>query len=179
MKSLIKTSRYLSKLLRHNPEDLKMDKKGYVLTTDILDKLNITLEELKYIVDNNDKKRFSFNEDLSKIRASQGHSLNVDVELERLNTKHFLDRKIEFLYHGTVERNLESISNSGLKKMKRNHVHLSIDEKTASKVGKRYGDDLIILKINWKSLIMEQNIYISKNGVYLTDDVDVKHIINI
>lgn len=171
-------SKYLSKLLRHDPEDLYMDKNGYVTVTDVLNKLNIDINELKNIVDNNNKKRFSFNDDLTKIRANQGHSIkNINVELEKLDTKHFINNNIEYLYHGTVKKNIDSILSSGLKCMNRNHVHLSIDKETATNVGKRHGKDLVILKINWKSLINEQPIYISKNGVYLTDNIDPKHIL--
>ena len=97
MNDLMRKSRYMSKLLRHDPEDLKIDSSGYVLVSDLLSKIDATIDDLNYIIDNNDKKRFSFNSDKTKIRASQGHSKGVDVNIDM----RVADR-IDILYHGTA-----------------------------------------------------------------------------
>ena len=116
MKDILqKKSRKLSYLLRHDPEDLKIDKNGYVLVTDLLKKLNISLQDLEEIVSDNDKKRFAFNKLKNMLRASQGHSIKVDVELKT-------ERPPRFLYHGTTYENYEKIMKSGLDKMRRLHV---------------------------------------------------------
>ena len=93
--TLQKKSREMSYLLRHEPEDLKMDKNGYVLVTDLLKKLNISLQDLEEIISENDKKRFSFNNSKDMVRASQGHSIEVDVQLKAT-------RPPRTLYHGTM-----------------------------------------------------------------------------
>jgi putative RNA 2'-phosphotransferase len=129
-KELIKTSRYISKLLRHNPEDLQMDSNGWININDLLNKINISLEELNIIVETNDKKRFRYNEDKSKIRANQGHSINVDVQLDVKEPPHKL-------YHGTAYRNKESILKNGIVKMKRQNVHLSQDNRYSIKCSKK------------------------------------------
>jgi putative RNA 2'-phosphotransferase len=131
-KILQKNSRKLSYLLRHDSEDLNMDKNGYILVTDLLKKLNITQQDLEEIVSENDKKRFSFDISGLKLRASQGHSIKVDVELK-------VSRPPRILYHGTSEESYNKIIKSGgLNKMNRLHVHLTDNEKIAHSVGKRY-----------------------------------------
>jgi len=165
-----KLSRKISYLLRHNPEDLKMDKNGWVITEELLQKLNITLEELKIIVNTNNKKRFSFNSNNSKIRANQGHSIDVDVELKKIIPP------IK-LYHGTSKNNLNQILKHGLKKMNRLHVHLSKDYETAYNVGKRHGGDTIVFEIDSKQMYKDKILfYLSENNVYLTDYIKPKYI---
>ncbi len=166
-----KKSRKLSYLLRHDPENMVMDKNGYVLVSEILKKLNISLFELEEIVDKNDKKRFSFNNSKEKIRASQGHSIKVDVELK-------VKIPPKFLYHGTAIRNVKSIRKNGLSKMKRNHVHLSGDYETAVNVAKRYSKtDIYIFKIDTYPMIVDNiKFYQSENGVWLVEFVDPKFI---
>ena len=133
---LSKYSKKLSYLLRHNPEDLEMDKNGWVKIDDILNKLNISILELEKIVDTNDKKRFSFDETLTYIRANQGHSLDVDVELKETKPP-------KYLYHGTSPNFIKDIIKSGgINKMSRQHVHLSHTEDTAYIVGKRHSKRL-------------------------------------
>lgn len=163
-KNLKEKSKHISKLLRHEPENLEMNESGYVLVSELLNKLNITLTELKEIVSENDKQRFSFNEDETKIRANQGHSITVE-----LNFKKVIDDTI-VLYHGTSINNLESIKTKGLIPMKRNYVHLTDNIETAKTVGLRYAkqlSNLIVLAVTTKDLI-ENNIeiFISENGVY-------------
>ena len=113
-------SKQISYLLRHNSKPLEMDKNGWVDVFDLIKHIGISRESLDVIVQTNNKKRFSFNEDKTKIRANQGHSLDVDVELKEMKPP-------EFLYHGTALKNKNSILNSGIKKMDRIHVHLSAD----------------------------------------------------
>ena len=102
--------------------------------------IHLTIQKLKKLVDSNDKKRFVLSGDLSKIRANQDHSVNVDLDLLELKPP-------AILYHGTTQRNLESIKAEGLLKGKRHHVHLSIDPATFVKVGMRYGKP-VVLEIN-------------------------------
>ena len=170
-KHQIKTSKFLSLVLRHKPDTigLTLDENGWADTKELLDKINnndfkLTLDELKSVVENNDKKRFLFSPDFSKIRANQGHSIKVDLELtEKIPP--------ENLFHGTAEKNLQSIKGKGLIKGQRHHVHLSADKETAYKVGQRYGNPIIlIIKANQ---MQEQGLkfYQSENGVWLTDTV--------
>jgi len=167
------TSKQISYLLRHNPEDLVMDKRGYVDTISLLDKLGITQDELDHVVDTNNKKRFAYNEDKSKIRASQGHSIEVDVELKAI-------RPPRELYHGTSPDSYEKIMGSdGLSKVKRLHVHMSADVDVAYEVGKRYSKPYrpIILIIDSAAMYTDgYKFYLSENGVWLTDNVPLKYI---
>ena len=170
---LYKKSRELSYLLRHNPEDLDMDKNGYVLVSDLLKKLSISMVELESLVSDNDKQRFAFNSTKHKLRASQGHSIKVDVELKKT-------RPPRILYHGTTEESYQKISKSGgLGKMKRLHVHLSDDKIVAFSVGKRYSKhkDPVILEIDSAAMYTDGfDFYKSENGVWLTDNVPLKYI---
>jgi putative RNA 2'-phosphotransferase len=171
-KNIINIGRKISYLLRHNPEDLSMDKNGWVKVSDLLHKLDITKSVLDSIVDTNDKKRYSYNDDMTLIRANQGHSINVDVELEE---------KIPpvVLYHGTSPLFIKSIMKHGLSKMNRQHVHLSYDLDTAMDVGERHSKnkDPEILIIDCKSMVKDgYKFYISNNGVWLTDHVPPKYL---
>ncbi|PQJ79023.1 RNA 2'-phosphotransferase [Polaribacter porphyrae] len=168
-------SKFLSLILRHQPEKigLQLDENGWALINDILDKSNLkfTFVELEEIVVTNDKQRFSFNADKTKIRANQGHSLKtVDLDLKAQVPP-------EFLFHGTVERFIGLIKSNGLQKMKRQHVHLSANKGTAIKVGSRRGKPIIL---TIKALEMQRKgykFYKSENGVWLTDEVPVELII--
>ncbi|WP_420551443.1 RNA 2'-phosphotransferase [Tenacibaculum aiptasiae] len=165
-------SKFLSLLLRHKPEKigLTLDKNGWALVDELLIKskksgTSFTRENLDYVVMTNDKKRFSFNDDKTKIRASQGHSIkNVEVLTETQTPP-------PFLYHGTVSKFISSIKEIGLQKMNRQHVHLSIDKETAIKVASRRGK-AIILTVNSAEMYQKgYKFYISDNGVWLTDNV--------
>jgi putative RNA 2'-phosphotransferase len=172
MKDYIQIGKKLSYLLRHNPEDLVMDKNGFVSVSSLLSKVGITQEELDHIVDTNDKKRLAYNDDKSKIRASQGHSVKVDVELKAT-------RPPRILYHGTNPENWDIIMKSGLSKMRRLHVHLTDDEDVAYSVGKRYTKykDPLILEIDSAAMYTDgYKFYLSENGVWLTDNVPSKYI---
>jgi len=165
----ISFSKYLAYLLRHHPEEenLNMDRHGWVEVKELMHL--ISFEDLKNIVETDNKQRYSFNEDMSKIRANQGHSIDVDVELEE---------KIppDVLYHGSATRFLDSILEQGLISKSRLYVHLSKDIETAIKVGQRHGK-VVILEINTKAM-KEDNIlfYLSKNNVWLTKYVDKKYL---
>ena len=173
MKNLIQIGKKISYLLRHNPEDLTMDKHGYVDVSALLIKLNISQEELDHIVDTNDKKRLVYDNSKTKIRATQGHSINVDVQLK-------IERPPRILYHGTsIESYSKIISSGGLNKMRRLHVHLTDKEDVAYSVGKRYSKykEQIILKINAAAMYADgYKFYLSENGVWLTDNVPIKYI---
>jgi len=129
---LDKKSRKISQLLRHNPEPLIMDDKGWVNCTELCNYLEITLENLKWIVDNNNKKRFMFNDDVTCIRAAQGHSVGIapDKEYTRITT---LQAETE-LYHGTDDLTAEMIKNSYILPGKREYVHWTANIETAKNV---------------------------------------------
>lgn len=173
MKNYIQIGKKITYLLRHNPEDLVIDKNGYVSVSSLLNKVGITQEELDHIVDTNDKKRLAYNADKTMIRASQGHSIKVDVELK-------VSRPPRILYHGTSEESYNKIIKSGgLSKMNRLHVHLTDNEKIAHSVGKRYSKykEPIILEIDSAAMYTDGFIfYKSENDVWLTDNVPLKYI---
>ena len=164
-------------MLRHKPEALGivLDSKGYTDTKILIDALkedgfDIDIDILKDIVETNDKQRFKFNEDFSKIRASQGHSV---IKLDFV-------RKLppDILYHGTAKTNMKSIMKSGISKQRRHHVHLSTNKDTALDVGGRYGRP-IVLEIDAKKMNADNiEFYLSDNNVWLTEYVDSKYIIN-
>ncbi len=169
-------SKFLSLILRHNPKkiDLELDDQGWANVDELIKKSNkykhrFDLDVLKEIVETNDKQRFSFNENETKIRANQGHSVTVDLDYKPIEPP-------EFLYHGTVAKFLTSIKERGLLKMNRHHVHLSDDIETATKVGSRRGKP-IILKISSGEMFREgATFFQSENGVWLTDSVFPKYI---
>ena len=173
-----KISKFLSYVLRHKPDaiGLKMDNNGWVNIAELISKTNLadnigilTLEQLKEVVANSDKKRFLISEDKTKIKANQGHSINVDLQLKEQIPP-------ETLYHGTAQRFLESIRREGLKSGERHHVHLSADSDTAHAVGQRYGKPVVL---NIKALMMHQQgfkFFLSDNGVWLTDKVPIEFI---
>ena len=175
-KQLNNTSKFISLLLRHQPETigLQLDENGWALVSELITKMDehqhsIDQNILETIVTTSDKQRFIFNEDKTKIRANQGHSIAVD-----LNLKEMIPPAI--LYHGTVSQFISLIKNEGLKKMSRQHVHLSADYETAVKVGSRRGE-AIILQINANEMYKENyKFYQSENGVWLSDHIPSKFI---
>jgi putative RNA 2'-phosphotransferase len=174
---LTKISRKLSYILRHHPDEigLELDEQGWGSVAHILSKLRVagdplSMEVLQEVVATNDKKRFAFNDDLTRIRANQGHS--VEVELG-----YTAQEPPVVLFHGTASKNLQSIKNQGLVKGNRHHVHLSADETTAKKVGQRHGAP-VALKIKSKEMYEAgQTFFMSENGVWLTDFVSVRFIV--
>lgn len=167
---------FLSLVLRHKPEEigLILDENGWVSVTELLNQMNgygkkISMQELEEIVETNNKQRYIFNTDKTMIRANQGHSIQVDLELSSTVPP-------PVLYHGTAERNVASILKEGIQKMKRHHVHLSQDKDTAINVGSRHGKAVVL---NIRAEEMHQDgilFYQSENGVWLTDFVDKKYI---
>jgi putative RNA 2'-phosphotransferase len=170
-------SKFLSLVLRHRPEviGLELDENGWASVDELLAKMaseaqkDFTFEELRYIVANNDKKRFAFSDDLRMIRANQGHSVKVDLSLKG---------KVPpgLLYHGTAIKNLESIRKAGLKKGQRHHVHLSADRDTAIKVGGRHGKPVVLTIAAMNMYQSGIPFFLSENGVWLTDHVPVQFI---
>ncbi|MBQ0152603.1 MAG: RNA 2'-phosphotransferase [Chryseobacterium sp.] len=171
-----KVSKFLSLILRHQPEtiQLKLDEQGWANVEELRSKsskkgIYFTLKELDEVVETNDKKRFIFNEDKTKIRANQGHSIDIDLALKP-------QQPPDYLYHGTADVNVASILEKGIEKRNRQHVHLSQDKETATKVGMRHGKP-IILTIRTGKMHEEGTLfYLFENGVWLTDFVDAKCI---
>jgi putative RNA 2'-phosphotransferase len=171
-------SKFLSLVLRHSPETigLRLDENGWTDVEELILKCNnrgsqnqMTAELLDYVVENNDKKRFAFNEDKTKIRASQGHSISVELNLNETEPS-------EFLYHGTIGKFMESIKREGLQKMSRQHVHLSKDKETAIKVGSRRGVPEILIVRSGAMYRDGFKFYLSENNVWLTAEVPAKYI---
>jgi len=175
-KEKTRISRFLSLVLRHKPGEigLQLDAQGWTDVAVLIEKAvtagrTFTAQDLEEIVATNDKQRFAYNEDRTRIRASQGHSIEVELQLEAAIPP-------EQLYHGTVEKFLQAIQSEGLRKMNRRHVHMSRDRVTAEKVGERRGE-AIILAINSGQMSRDGFLFhCSENGVWLTDHVPVKYI---
>jgi len=169
-------SKFLSFVLRHRPEEIgiKLDSNGWVDVSDLLRACAahgkpFTREDLEYIVANNNKKRFALSEDGQKIRASQGHSLEIELGYDSATPP-------EFLYHGTATRFMDSIRREGLVKGSRHHVHLSADIKTAISVGSRHGEP-VVLKIRAGEMAKAGfTFYLSANGVWLVEHIPFKFI---
>ncbi len=169
-------SKFMSLVLRHQPETIgiTLDENGWTDVQELLTRMSqhkqpITLAQLREVVETNDKKRFSFSEDGTKIRASQGHSVEVSLGLDPVTPP-------EYLYHGTVARFLDSIKKEGLQKMSRQHLHLSKDRETAVNVGSRRGAPYI-LTIRTGQMHRDGFLfYLSDNGVWLTDHVPPAYI---
>ena len=165
--------RFLALVLRHKPEEvgLALNEGGWANVEDLLVKMSLTQSLLDEIVETNNKKRFEYSEDKKMIRACQGHSIDVDLQLKP-------KKPPVFLYHGTSDKYLSSIEKEGLKSKNRNHVHLSEDRVTAEKVGKRHGGKTVILKIKAEEYQYNTGakFYQSTNGVWLTEEVPLEYI---
>ena len=173
--SLNKTSRFISMILRHKPEviGIALDEHGWADVSELIEGVNkvhpLDMETLEEIVRTNEKQRFSFNEDKTKIRANQGHTIPVDVELEEKEPP-------EFLYHGTADKYVESIDCTGLEPRQRLYVHLSTDKEMAAKVGQRHGKP-VVYRVNSGQMAKDGYVfYLSVNGVWLTKAVPVKYL---
>lgn len=167
-KELIKTSKHLSYVLRHKPESIgiHLDSQGWVDIDELILKSDFTLnhELIKETVEQNDKKRFAISDDGLYIRANQGHSINVDLDLQPTQPP-------DLLYHGTTDRFLDSIMEEGLEPKQRQYVHLSKDVQTARNVGQRHGKP-IVLTIEAKKMYEQKfNFFLSKNEVWLIEKV--------
>jgi putative RNA 2'-phosphotransferase len=170
-KQLVEISKFLSFVLRHNPQaiGITLDAEGWVVVDELLAAAarhghRFTRQLLEDVVATNDKKRFAFSPDGLLIRANQGHSVEVDLGLVPVEPP-------ELLYHGTVERFLDSIREKGLVRGMRHHVHLSADRETAGRVGQRRGRPLVLVV---EAAFMHRDghrFYRSENGVWLTETV--------
>ncbi len=175
----VKLSRFLSYVLRHKPGsvNLTLDGNGWAGIPELLEKANqhgkpLTRPILEQIVANDDKQRFCFSEDGSKIRANQGHSVGVDLGLIPLEPP-------KKLYHGTATRFVQSIMSNGLNSRNRNHVHLSSDRDTAADVGRRHGKP-VVLEVAAQRMFEDGCLFFrSENGVWLTEEVEQKYLIQI
>lgn len=175
-KNEVTISKFLSLVLRHQPEliGIILDQNGWTDVNELIEKANnygikLDRQALNHIVETNPKKRFSFNENLDKIRASQGHS--VEIELGYTPQK-----PPEILYHGTGEKLVPSILKTGLEKRKRQHVHLSSDLETAIKVGQRHGKPFVLEVLAEQMHHQGFQFYLSDNGVWLTEVVPVGYL---
>lgn len=167
----VKTSKFLSLILRHNPEKIgvALDVNGWIEVDTLLAAMArhrhpLSRSALEHVVENNDKKRFAFSDDGLRIRANQGHSTAVDLARDRCVPP-------ERLFHGTVEKFLGSIFAEGLKKGERHHVHLSPDLETATRVGQRRGKPVILEVATGEMHRVGYVFFLSENGVWLTEHV--------
>lgn len=173
---LVKVSKYLSKYLRHTPDaiGIKLAPGGWVAVDELLtacakNKFPITRQELQVVVEFNDKQRFSFDSTGTLIRANQGHSVEIDLQLEPAIPP-------QVLYHGTGSKSVESILQTGLRKMSRHHVHLSQDIATAKTVGTRHGRP-VVFAVDAGSMHQADFIfYCSDNNVWLVDHVPPEYL---
>ena len=168
-------SKYMSLILRHKPETIgiALDEHGWAKVSELIEGVSKThpfyKEMFEQIVARDSKQRYSFNEDKTLIRANQGHSIPVDVELKKAQPP-------EFLWHGTGEKYLASIEKTGLIPKSRLYVHLSTDEKTAIEVGRRHGKPFVYKVLSGKMFLDGHEFYLSKNGVWLTKQVPVEYL---
>jgi putative RNA 2'-phosphotransferase len=170
------TSKLLSYVLRHRPDSigLALDAHGWADAGELLACLaahNKPVDRalLERVVAENDKQRFAFSEDGSRIRASQGHSIDVDLQLRAAEPP-------AVLYHGTASRFLKSILASGLRAGARHHVHLSADRETATRVGARHGFPAVLVVDAARMHADGIAFYQSDNGVWLTGDVKPSYL---
>ena len=170
-----RTSKYLSLILRHKPEaaGIKLDEHGWANVDELIEGIRKTrsfdMEVLEEIVRTDEKGRYSFNEDKTLIRANQGHSIPVDVELPVADPS-------EFLYHGTGEESVASIDAQGLLPRTRPYVHLSGDAETALKVGSRHGKPVIYTVLSGEMARAGIRFYRSVNGVWLVKAVPPQYL---
>ncbi len=175
-KQRTKTSKFLSLVLRHEPEriGLTLDAAGWAEVDALLTALRhhghaITRAELEEVVATNEKKRFAFSDDGRRIRASQGHSVEVELGYAPQTPP-------EQLYHGTATRFVSSILAEGLIKGERQHVHLSADRDTALKVGQRHGQPALFIVNAVRMQAAGHAFFRSENGVWLTEHVPVEFL---
>ena len=176
-KRLKNTSKFISLILRHRPEviGITLDEHGWADVRELIDGVNraeghfLDQDILEEIVRTDEKQRYSFNEDRTMIRANQGHSIQVDVELEQKTPP-------DILWHGTGEKYTSSITAQGLIPKSRLYVHLSSDMETAKKVGSRHGKP-VVYEIDCKKMTEDGYLFFrSANNVWLTKAVPVKYL---
>ena len=175
-KTRTKISKRLSYHLRHAPDEigLTLEPGGWVEVGELLaalarNGLTLSRQELEEIVATSPKQRYGFDESGAKIRANQGHSVEIDLQLEAVEPP-------EVLYHGTGDRVVELIRQDGLKKMARHHVHLSAEIETARAVGGRHGRP-VVLTVDAAAMRRDGILfYRAENGVWLVDAVPAKYL---
>ena len=169
---LVSSGKYLSYILRHSIDDFNyghIDENGWMDIDYLVEAKGFTKELIDEIVLTNNKSRYEFNDNKTKIRARQGHSIPVDVELPVTSPP-------DTLWHGTADRFVPSIMEKGILRMSRLYVHLSPDEETARIVGRRHGKP-VILRVDAGQMEADGYVfYLSANGVWLTTEVPVKYI---
>lgn len=174
-KQLEEISKFIALILRHKPETIgiTLDEHGWAKVDELIDGISKTyvfnMEMLEEIVRTDKKGRYSFSEDKTLIRANQGHSINVDVELEEKEPP-------EFLWHGTGEKFVSGIDTEGLIPKSRLYVHLSKDEDTALQVGARHGKPVLYRVLSGKMYKDGYVFYLSQNGVWLTKKVPLEYL---
>jgi putative RNA 2'-phosphotransferase len=175
-KRRLRISKFMSLVLRHEPEkaNLTLEPGGWVLIDDLLRGAEtagcrISRSELNMVVQKCEKQRFAIDETGTKIRANQGHSTEVDLQLQPVEPP-------AELFHGTAERNLADVLRDGLFKMERHHVHLSPDTQTATKVGSRHGKPVILVIDTAKMRTDGHVFYCSANGVWLVEHVPPQYL---
>ncbi|MBH8566976.1 RNA 2'-phosphotransferase [Nostoc sp. CENA67] len=173
---LVKISKFLSKHLRHQPHSIgiQLAPGGWVAVDELLvacanNNFPISHEELQEVVATSDKKRFSFDPTGTLIRANQGHSVEVDLQLQPMVPP-------DMLYHGTGSTAVESILQTGLRKMLRHHVHLSKDIATAQIVGARHGKPVVFAVDAGAMHQAGYSFYCSDNGVWLVEFVPPEYL---
>ena len=169
-------SKFLSYVLRHKPEaaGVTLDPAGWVAIDALIASAEragreLSREDLERITRENDKKRFTISPDGLRIRAAQGHSVEVDLGLMPVIPP-------DTLFHGTADRNVEAILAEGLKPQSRQHVHLSPDVQTARKVGARHGKPVILTIASHEAHDQGQIFWQAENGVWLTNALDPKFL---
>ncbi|MFE1316733.1 RNA 2'-phosphotransferase [Kitasatospora phosalacinea] len=175
-KRTVKTSKMLSRILRHDPGSVgvALDAAGWVGVDDLLAALArhgrpLSRAGLDHVVATNNKRRFAYSEDGRSIRASQGHTVVVDLGLPATAPP-------DVLFHGTAERTLQYILAEGLRPMNRQDVHLSADTETAVKVGSRHGRPVVLAVDAAAMALAGHEFRVSANGVWLTDAVPVRYL---
>lgn len=167
---------FISLILRHKPDviGITLDEHGWANVKELIDGINgsgrtINMEMLEEIVRTDNKGRYSFNESKELIRANQGHSVKVNVELKEAKPP-------DILYHGTATKFLDNIKHQGIRSMSRLYVHLSKDLNTAISVGSRHGKCVVLIVDTKRMSDDGQRFYLSENGVWLTEYIDWKYI---
>ena len=175
-KDIKRLSKFLSLVLRHRPEQigLSLDEQGWAAVEELIKRMNehdiaIDAHSLDTIVVTNSKQRFAYDYSKTRIRANQGHSINVDLQLQDLEPP-------ELLYHGTTINNIEAILKEGLKKQQRQLVHLSADIETAKAVGSRHGKPVVITVKAKEMYEAGYKFFLSENKVWLTNEVPVQFL---
>ena len=173
--NLTEISKYMSLILRHKPEaiGITLDEHGWANVDELIEGIakekEFNMEMLEEIVRTDEKRRYSFNEDKTLIRANQGHSIPVDVELDEVEPP-------ETLWHGSAAKFEAAIDREGLIPKSRLYVHLSKDKETAVKVGKRHGKPVLYIVRSAEMAKDGYKFYLSKNGVWLTKEVPVRYL---